>query len=199
MRSQVRSRPNLVLHPDECALLVVDMINYFAHPQGRAYLPASDIPTANISLLLATWRRRRAPVFFTRHCHEGSHDLGMLGRFFSDYIRAGHPESEIIPSLAPQTGETTIRKTTYDAFFDTNLTEALREAGAGQVLITGVLTHMCCETTARAAFVRGFEVYVPADACASSCERLHVGSLLSMADSVAVIMSTEEVLEQCAK
>jgi isochorismate hydrolase len=65
------------------------------------------------------------------------------------------------------------------------------------VLITGVLTHMCCETTARAAFCRGHEVYLPADATASSSEDRHLGSLLAMADACAVILDTEEVLARC--
>ena len=88
-----------------------------------------------------------------------------------------------------------VRKTTYDAFLNTELEDILGSAGVDQVLVTGVLTHMCCETTARSAFCRGFEVYVAADATASSREELHLGSLVSMADSVAVIVGSEEVLE----
>ena len=85
-------------------------------------------------------------------------------------------------------------KETYDAFIGTELESLLGERGLDQVLVTGVLTHMCCETTARSAFCRGFEVYVAADATATSSEERHLGSLLSMADAVAVITSTEEVL-----
>ncbi len=123
----------------------------------------------------------------------------MLGRFFSDYIRAGEPEADIIPALAPIDGEPVIRKTTYDAFLGTPLEAMLKENGCDQLLVTGVLTHMCCETTARAAFCRGFEVYLPADGLASSCEEKHLNSLLAMADAVAVVLSTEEIHERCAR
>jgi len=61
-----------------------------------------------------------------------------------------------------------------------------------------VLTHMCVETTARSAFCRGFEAYVPVDAVASTNEDRHLSSLLNMADSVAVMLDTKEVLEACA-
>ena len=71
--------------------------------------------------------------------------------------------------------------------------------GIEQVVVTGVLTHMCCETTARSAFCRGFEVYVGADATASSSEERHLQSLLAMADSVAVILGSEEILERCER
>jgi isochorismate hydrolase len=58
---------------------------------------------------------------------------------------------------------------------------------------------MCCETTARSAFCRGFEVYVGADATASSSEERHLQSLLAMADSVAVILGSGEILDRCGR
>jgi isochorismate hydrolase len=81
----------------------------------------------------------------------------------------------------------------------TGLQELLHERRMEQVLVTGVLTHMCCETTARSAFCRGFEVYVAADGTATSSEDRHVCSLMSMADSVALIMSVAEVLDGCSR
>jgi len=195
----VRPRPHLVLEPDRCALLVVDMLHYFAAPEGRAYLPAAEVIVKNVKSLLQAWRARSGTVVFTRHCHESDRDLGMLGRFFSDHIRCGFPEAEIIPELTPEPHEPIFRKTTYDAFHGTDLEDYLRDRDVSQVLVAGVLTHMCCETTARAAFVRGFEVFVPVDATASSCELLHRNSLLSMADSVAVLYSCAEVVTSCGR
>lgn len=199
IRSWVKPRPYLQLQPDRCALVVVDMLHYFASPEGRAYLPASRPIVARISALIRAWRKLGHPVIFTRHCHEGKNDLGMMGKFFGDHIRCGELESHIIPALSPVDGEPVLRKNTYDAYHGTMLDDILRKGGFTQVLLTGVLTHMCVETTARTSFVRGYEVYVPADATASSAEQLHVNSLLSMADSVAMVTSTVEVLERCRK
>jgi len=198
VRESTAPRPWLVLKPARCALLVVDMLNYFAHPDGRCWLPATEAAIPRIGALLAAWRGLGAPVVFTRHCHEGEADLGMLGKFFTDHIRCGEPESEIVGALRPLPGERVLRKTTYDAFWETGLEEHLRGRGVAQVLVTGVLTQLCCETTARAAFVRGFEVYFAADATATSCEELHVSSLLGLASGVAVVMSAEEVLSLCS-
>jgi nicotinamidase-related amidase len=199
LRSRTRRRDHLVLVPSRCALLIVDMLRYFASPEGRAFLPAAAVAVARTARLLGLWRGLGGVVVFTRHCHRGPHDLGMLGRFYSDYIRCGEPDSEIVSDLSPLAGEAVLRKTTYDAFHGTGLDGRLRRQGIGQVLVTGVLTHLCCETSARSAFVRGYEVFVAADAVASSDEELHLAALLVLADGVGTVLSTREIEEQCAR
>ena len=121
----------------------------------------------------------------------------MLGRFFGDHIEEADPDSQIIDSLSPGALEPVFEKTTYDAFLGTGLEDALRDLEVEQVVISGVLTHMCCETTARAAFCRGFEVYLPVDALASTTEQRHLCSLSNLADAVAIPLSTAEVIELC--
>jgi len=195
IRQRVAPRPSLSLDPRRAALLVIDMNVHFASSDGRSYLPMAELIIPNVRELVDRWRTIGTEVIFTRHGHQGEHDLGMLGKFFSDWIATDEPDAEIIPELTPLDSERVIRKNTYDAFLDTPLQSILEEKGIDQVLVTGVLTHMCCETTARSAFCRGFEVYVAVDAMASKSEDHHLGSLLSMADSVAVMMSTREILD----
>lgn len=193
LKRSARPRPHLVMDPARCALIVVDMLRYFASPGSRAYLPSTIPVIPRIRRLLDLWRSTGGTVVFTRHCHEGTDDLGMLGRFFEDHIRCSEPDSEIVEDLNPREGEKVIRKNTYDAFHKTGLDSLLRSRGMKQVLVTGVMTQLCCETTARSAFVRGYEVYVPADALTTSSEELHIGSLRSLASGFAVITSTEAV------
>lgn len=197
IESSVAPRDHLVVDPGRCALLVVDMLRYFAHPEGRCFIPAAGAIAPRVRRLLAAWRAAGGIVVFTRHCHTGDGDLGMLGRFFSDYIRKGEPDAAIIDELTPTDVEPVIEKTTYDSFLGTGLQELLIERGSSQVLVTGVLTHMCVETTSRSAFCRGFEVHVPADGTASSTEERHLQSLKSMADSVAVVTTTARILALC--
>lgn len=199
IRSSVAPRTHLQLRPAKAALLVVDMVRYFAHPEGRCFLPAAAVITHRIASLINVWRSIKRPVIFTRHAHQGPEDLGMLGKFFSDYIQLGKPEAEIVESLAPRAGEAVVRKTTYDAFLNTELEAILRIDDVEQLVITGVLTHMCCETTARSAFCRGYEVYLPIDALASSSKERHLGSLFALADAVGVVMTATEVIDCCAK
>jgi bifunctional isochorismate lyase / aryl carrier protein len=197
IRRDVRPRDHIVPRPGRCALLIMDMLAYFAAPEGRCYLPAAGAIVPRIQRLLERWRAAGWPVVFTLHGHRGEEDLGMLGRFFSDYIRAGEPQARVIPALEPSLGELLLPKTTYDAFHGTPLEQSLRDGGADQVLITGVLTHMCCETTARSAFCRGFEVHLAADAIATTTEERHLQSLLGMAESIAMVWSSDEVLSRC--
>ncbi|OPL17594.1 MAG: hypothetical protein AVO35_09185 [Candidatus Aegiribacteria sp. MLS_C] len=194
LRDRTRPRPDLSVEISRCALLVIDMLRYFAHSGGRAYIPSSEAVLPGLGRLLQLWRGSGGTVVFTRHCHSGPEDLGMLGRFFVDHIRCGERDSEIIRELEPLPTERVYLKNTYDAFHGTGLEEYLLETGLEQVLITGVLTQMCCETTARSAFVKDFEVFVPVDALTTTTEELHLCSLMSMASCCAVMTSTEELL-----
>jgi isochorismate hydrolase len=196
LRGAVRSRPNLTLDPERAALLIIDMVNYFAAPAGRAYLPASEAAQLQLARLLPVWRRAGGTVVFTRHGHDGPHDTGMLGQFFSDYIRWESSASEIVAGLEPSDGDLVIRKRTYDAFHETELEGQLRARGITQVLIGGVLTHMCCATTARSAFVRGLATHLLVDGMATSTERLHLAALHTLADSVAIVHGTSEVIHR---
>ena len=144
VRGSVRPRPNLQLDPSSAALVIVDMVNYFAATQGEAFLPASEATLVQLQRLLPVWREAGGAVVFTRHGHDGPHDTGMLGRFFSDYISWGTPASELVSQLTPAPQDVVIRKRTYDAFHETELQETLRDRAIDQVLIGGVLTHMCC-------------------------------------------------------
>lgn len=193
-----RRRTGFELRPESCALLVVDMLQHFACRDGRAFLPATTAIIPRIGALLALWRARGAPVAFIQHGHRGAEDLGMMGRFHSSWLSTKEADADFIEELRPTPGELIVGKRTYDSFHETGLEPLLRVRGVRQVLVTGVLTHLCCESTARSAFVRGFEVYLTADGTASSTEALHLGSLRAAADGFAVVMSAKEVLERCA-
>jgi isochorismate hydrolase len=88
-----------------------------------------------------------------------------------------------------------IRKTRYDAFFDTPLESLLNEEEIHQVVIGGLMTHLCCETTARSAFMRGFEVFFLVDGTATYTEDFHRASLLNLAHGFATPILVAEILE----
>jgi nicotinamidase-related amidase len=195
IKSSSAPRKNFKLKKERCALLIMDMNNYFASPSGRCYLPASEAVIHNIRLLLNHWRSFGGTVVFTRHGHAGSDaDEGALfKKFFTDYIKKEEPDANLIAELEPFQSEKIVDKSTYDAFLNSDLGEYLAHKNIFQVLIAGVLTHMCVETTARSAFCRGFEVYIPIDATAADREFWHVNSLKSMARSVAIPLTVKEV------
>ncbi|MBN2342120.1 MAG: cysteine hydrolase [Deltaproteobacteria bacterium] len=193
-----RPKPALRIRDGSCALLVVDMNRYFTHPSGPRYLPASAYAQKNIQSLLARWRSAGWRVAFARHGHLNDTDAGMFNKFFSGYILTGSPDAEIIDEITPTPVEPVFDKNSYDAFLGTSLQQWLTDVHCDQLLICGVLTHMCVETTARAAFCRGFEVYIPVDAVAADNELNHINGLQSMAQTVAVLYTTEQILQRKA-
>ena len=70
----------------------------------------------------------------------------------------------------------------------------LRDNGVRRIVISGVMTHLCCETTARSAFVRGFEVFFTVDGTASYTADFHRASLLNLAHGFAVPVLVSEIL-----
>jgi isochorismate hydrolase len=174
------------IQPDRCALLVIDMQNYFASI-------AADIET-NVLEIIDVCRSAGMPILFTRHGHKNlKKDGGMLDKWWGDNIRYGTPHWRLLPSIVPAETDIIIDKNRYSAFFNTSLDETLRNKGIEQVLISGVLTNCCCETTAREAFVRDYRVFFVSDATATVNEELHLASLKNLAYGFAHIVRSDEV------
>jgi isochorismate hydrolase len=186
------------LDPMRSALLVIDMQEFFLDPGSHAYLPAANAIVGNVRKLLSAYRMKRLPVFFTYHAYAPGEDPGIMASWWGDVVVDGTPLARVIRQLNPLENEPVLRKTKYSALAGTGLEDELKRLGTGQLVITGILTHLCCETTARAAFMRGFEVYFVIDGTATQNEELHVGSLRALADGFAMPVTTREVLK-CLK
>jgi len=188
-------RPHLVFRPRRAALLVIDMQRAFVDPAGSAFLSAAPEALARLEPLVLAWRAARLPLFFTRHAHlEPRQDGGALSRFWRSLILEGTRDAELVDSLRPQTGERVVLKHTYSAFAGTPLEAALRGLGVEDVVVGGVMTDLCCETTARDAFVRGFNVFFLADGTATAAPELQLGSLRSLAHGFGRVLGVEEAL-----
>ncbi|KAJ4964581.1 hypothetical protein NE237_016430 [Protea cynaroides] len=172
--------------PKISVLLVIDMQNYFAS------MAKPILPTINTTIDLC--QNLSIPIIFTRHNHKSPSDYGMLGEFWNnDLIIDGTPEAELMPELNRKSGDKVLEKNTYSAFRGTGLEEYLVERGIKEVIITGVMTNLCCETTAREAFVRGFRVFFSTDATATSERELHVATIKNMAYGFAYLVDCERI------
>lgn len=190
-------RPRWRLDPAAAGLIVVDVQRVFCAPDGVHFLPAFEACVDLLARLLEVWRTAGRPVCFTRHGHLCTAEASVHGRFWGSVLERGAPGWGLAPPAVPRPDEPVIDKDTYDAFQGTKLERILREAGCRQVLVVGVLTHLCVETTVRAAFVRGFEPFVAMDACASNLERLHEDALVAMAAGFAGVLRVDEVVSAC--
>jgi isochorismate hydrolase len=190
VQSRVRPR-EIRFRPSEAALIVLDVQRYFGDPSSHAYIPSLPPVLAKIRELEVAFAGALRPVILTRHANTDD-DAGLLRTWWSDLIRAGTSRAEILPGLEAD-GSIVLDKTQYDAFHGTDLEDILRERDVSQIVVTGVMTHLCCETTARSAFVRGFTVFLPVDGTATYNEDFHFATFLNLAHGFAVPVLMEDL------
>ena len=185
------------LDADRAALLVVDAQRYFLEPGSRGRLPWSGPVVARILDLRSAFRARGRPVVMTRHVHaaDGS-DGGNLAWWWGGLLREGRRSSELLPALLPLPGEPVLAKRTYSAFLGTDLEAILRASRARDLVLAGVVTDLCVETTAREAFCRGLRVKVVADACSAQDARLQLGALRAIAYGFADVCLARDVVRE---
>ncbi len=171
--------------PGKTALLVVDMQEYFRS--------IAEPIIKNIISLTEVCLKKGVNVFYTRHGHRNKNDGSMLSRWWGDLIIYGSDEWKLIDKLnAPP--ESIIDKNRYNSFKETDLYQRLKSAGVNDIIITGVMTNCCVETTARSAFDQDLRVFIVADACASAVIELHTAALKNLAYGFAYIVDTEEMI-----
>jgi len=187
--STLPTRP-IQFHAERAALLVLDMQQFFADAASHAHIPAIEAILPRVDRLATVFSKR---TIFTRHGHAGKGDSSMDRWWKGRLLQADEPMAELIPLFMGRPG-LVLRKTRYDAFQETGLTKKLLTMGVNQVVISGVMTHLCCETTARSAFVRGFDVFFVVDATATYQERFHRATLLNLAHGFAVPVRTRDII-----
>jgi len=157
-------------------------------PSAAAILPG-------LQALVEAFYTLRRPVIFTRHLNIPQ-NAGQMGSWWRDLIQPDSPLSQISPALDTRRGMV-ILKNQYDAFYETTLQGVLRANSVSQVIISGVMTHLCCETTARSAFMRGFEVFFTVDGTATYNRLHHTASLLNLAHGFATPLLVRDILHAC--
>ena len=182
----------LVYHPSQSALLVLDMQSYFLDASSHACVPSAQAIVNGILQLIKAYSHHQLPIFFSQHINTAD-NAGMMSAWWKDLITPDHPDHRLIPGIDPSVG-TIIKKSQYDAFYQTPLQEMLTTSGVTQVVICGVMTHLCCETTARSAFMRGFEVFFLVDGTATYNLAYHRASLLNLSHGFASLVFVKDIL-----
>ncbi|AIF69164.1 hypothetical protein PAP_03725 [Palaeococcus pacificus DY20341] len=168
------------------AVLAIDLQRYFLDERSKAYLPSTG---RFIQHLKAFYESVDIPIIFTRHHHAGD----MMEFWWGDKMEKNEL-FEIVDELKPF-ARRIVDKRTYNAFYNTTLEALLKEFNIETVIITGVMTHLCCETTAREAFVRGFKVVFPIDGTLTQNRAFHEGTIRALAHGFAATPLLEEVKE----
>jgi nicotinamidase-related amidase len=213
--------PTFEVEWTRAALVLVDMQNYGCnpdvglsrmlaerYPEIAAYYVPRIVETAvpNARRLLDGFRAAGRRVVFTRHGPLLADGSDMIARRRRRDVEAlastGAPalwsrgtfEHEVITSLAPAPGELVIDKNTSSAFNSTGIDGLLRNMEIDTVVLAGMATDMCVETTARDAADRGFGVIVAEDATATFFEHHHRAALSGFARVFGQVWATADVL-----
>ena len=178
--------------PAKCALVIIDMQRDFLEPGGFGEMLGNDVSQLRRTIepnrrLLEAWREAGLQVIHTREGHRPDltdlppakkirgrsatsiGDSGPMGRIL---IR-GEVGHDIIPELYPLPSEPVIDKPGKGAFYATDLHAILQHRGIRQLVVTGVTTEVCVDTTVREANDRGYDCLVPADCAGSYFPEFH--------------------------
>jgi nicotinamidase-related amidase len=178
--------------PAACALLIIDMQRDFLEPGGFGEMLGNDVSQLRRTIkpnqrLLAAWRARRLQVLHTREGHRpdladlppakkirgrGKKCIGDPGPMGRILVR-GEDGHDIIPEVYPLPDEPVIDKPGKGAFYATDLHAILQHLGIRQLVVTGVTTEVCVNTTVREANDRGYDCLVPADCVGSYFPEFH--------------------------
>jgi nicotinamidase-related amidase len=166
-------KPRFETRSDNTALLVIDLQNDFVAPGAPYACAGAPELVGAVNDVIRACRGQAIPVIFTAVMHrpDGS-DLGAVRHLHpltaeGAALREGTPGVELYPDLDVQPGDVVIGKRRYSAFFGTDLDILLRDRGVEVVIIAGVATNVCCDSTARDAFFRGYKVIFLADGTAT--------------------------------
>ena len=133
------------------ALLIIDVQNCMFNPVEPVY--NSTALLANLQSLIDRARASNTPVIYVQH-------NGPTGAPHAP----GEPGWAIHPAIAPVSGETIVQKTTPDSFYKTTLKGELSRRGIEQVVMAGIQTDYCVDTTCRRAVSEGYNVTLVSDA-----------------------------------
>jgi nicotinamidase-related amidase len=180
------------------ALLVIDIQNdYF--PGGKMELVGSIQAAAAVARLLASFRKNTWPVYHVQHI---SKQPG------ATFLLPDTKGVDIYAAVRPLPTEPVITKHFPNSFRDTELLGRLKEDKIGSLLICGMMSHMCVDTSVRAAFDFGFSCILAHDACATRdlafngitvpASQVHAAYMAALGAVFAQIRCTEEILENMA-
>jgi nicotinamidase-related amidase len=188
------------LRSPRSALLVIDMQRFFLDAESPTFTCGGLSVLPKVQGLVEAFRAAGRPVLFTRHVHHPDHlDSGIMAWWWSGMCLEGDPLSDLHPSLAPRPSEKVVLKHRYSAFYNTDLETVLRCLDVTDLVVCGLMTNLCCESTARDAYYRDYRVFFLADATGSVDEELHLASLRNLAFGFAYVTTAQTIASQLTR
>src|SRR5499425_2253639 len=190
--------------PRVAALIVVDVQNDFVSPEGSAGKRGEDVSAAltmvpNLLRLINEARRVGLTVVYIRTTHsEWTDTPSWIYRSSQksglNTCREGTWGAELYEGVAPLPGERVVIKHRYSAFINTDLNTVLKAKNVESVLVTGVATNVCVETTARDAYMYDYYVTLVEDCSAASNEAMHKATVQNISEHFGLVVKSDEII-----
>lgn len=196
-----------ILDPNTTAVIVVDVQNDFCSKAGCIEATGGELKMIsemipNLQVFLEGVRSHGVPVIYLQHINspETMSEAWLSREVWFDRNKMTLCErdtwgSEIIPELKPRPGDIVVKKHRYSGFADTRLDLILRAKKTRSIVVTGVSTNVCVDSTARDAFMRDYFVVLPEDCVASTVREFHVSALANLARYFGLITQSKFILE----
>jgi len=191
-----------LVQPSTSAVIVVDVQNDFCEPEGAAAKGGSDTSAAlamipRLQKLLDAARAHGANVIFIQTIHEPSTDSEVwLGRKKDPTKKncvKGTWGAEFT-GIAPKPGEPVVIKHRYSAFLNTRLDSVLRTLKVENILVTGVATNVCVESTARHGYMLDYNVVFVGDCAAAYDQEAHDMTLFVHRKNFGLVATADEIM-----
>lgn len=158
----------------ESALLVIDMLNDFAHPKGALYAPPAREIIPKIGEKIKEAREKGWLVLYLCDAHRPD---DKEFETFPPHCLENSWGGEVVAELSPREKDYIVRKRRYSGFFATELDLLLRENGVEELHLTGCLTDICVLFTCADAYFRGYKLFVSSGATAALTPTDHLNAL----------------------
>ncbi len=182
---------------EKSALMVIDMQRFFLDPESPTFTPGGLAIIDNVKRLIERFREKSKPVIYTCHVHDPNmSDAGIMEWWWKGMCCEGSDEALVYEAISPLANEKIIYKHRYSAFYNTDLETVLRVLKVEDLVVTGVMTNLCCESTARDAYYRDYRVHFLADAAGTVNETMHRASLLNLSFGFARVTTTSQIIAE---
>ena len=194
----------------KAAFLAVDIQRAFCSDDGSVAREGRNIDRCKAAAarcldIAAAAHRSDMPVIWTRFVLRADYaDGGVFTRDLRPWVResgalqAGTPDIELIPEAEVAPRDFVIDKKRYSSFYSTELEAILRSLGVECLLVGGVTTSMCVETSVRDAAQRDYKTFLVRDACADYWQERHDASLAALEFGFARVISHNEAIAAIA-
>ena len=192
------------------ALVVVDMQNYFMTAPYLGACPIAQEVVPNVNRLTDAMRKAGGKVIWIQNLAPWESEQSWSvsrERFTADKAKArwesmqrGHHAFDLWPALEVRAGDERVVKRRYSAFIQgsSNIENVLRDNGIRTIIVTGVATNVCCESTARDAMMLNYRTMMVSDACATSTDQEHAAALGNFYLYFGDVQTTDEVAGRLA-